>query len=112
MVALLQVADPEDACKPLKNNLRWLDHSANSTAGLRLAHANNASQPQDGRRWVALIVRSQGQQPNCTFDAKVPPLAPFSPYPRHLHQHPSLSRTSSSGSRVIIKKRLLWYHRV
>eukprot|EP00873_Tetraselmis_striata_P010111 jgi/Tetstr1/430375/TSEL_020187.t1 len=67
----LVVADPEDACKPLKNNLRWLDHSANSTAGLRLAHANNASQPQDGRRWVALIVRSQGQQPNCTFDAKV-----------------------------------------
>eukprot|EP00192_Tetraselmis_astigmatica_P003369 CAMPEP_0117657382 /NCGR_PEP_ID=MMETSP0804-20121206/5300_1 /TAXON_ID=1074897 /ORGANISM="Tetraselmis astigmatica, Strain CCMP880" /LENGTH=550 /DNA_ID=CAMNT_0005463831 /DNA_START=451 /DNA_END=2103 /DNA_ORIENTATION=+ len=88
---LLVVADPEDACQPLVNKIpapMWHPEGqppGNGTSLLVLAGTTgggsvNTTKLREGdttldavarRPWIALIIRSQGRQTNCTFDFKV-----------------------------------------
>uniref|UniRef100_A0A7S1X741 RING-type E3 ubiquitin transferase n=1 Tax=Tetraselmis chuii TaxID=63592 RepID=A0A7S1X741_9CHLO len=93
----LVVADPEDACQPLRNSLKDLDalsrngtfpskrDSGDRSGATALNHidpdwvvqarvsaeSNPSEASLSSHPWIALITRSQGLQPNCTFDAKV-----------------------------------------
>lgn len=68
----MQVANPEDACFPISvPEFVWL-HDASPIGVYPGGNPTGASTvPSNARAWVALIIRSQGQESNCTFDVKV-----------------------------------------